>query len=213
MDNKDLNKRIITISFLAVPILASLISTIHLIDFFSLGNPTWMSTFLAITFEIGSIASFVALSPNVMKKVKKNLIMFIFFVLFLLQLVGNVYFSFDYVNQQLLTHSSWMNTFIEMFFLQEDPIMAKFILALIIGLPIPLVSISFLKSLVNYLDDFTKVEEVKSIVEPILVEPIKEEKTEESIEAPIEIKEEKLVRKNTRSRDTDNTVLSSNTFE
>ena len=155
-DKKNWNK-IIVGSFLSVPILASIISTLHIVHFFSIGNPDWMSYFLAITFEIGSIASFVALS--VLDKIKKGMVMFIFAILFFMQLVGNVYFSFEYVNIKLATDPGWMGTFIELIkpiFDAENPSTYKFILAMVIGIPIPLVSLSFLKSLVDYL----KVEDV-----------------------------------------------------
>ncbi len=159
-------------SFLAVPIFCSFISTLHLVHFFNLGNPDWMSYFLAIVFEIGSVASFVALS--VLDKIKKGMVMFIFTILFVLQLVGNIFFSFQYINLQLAVDPAWMNTFIELskpLFDVEDPSTYKFILSLLIGVPIPLVSLLFLKSLVDYL----KVDEKQIAEQPIISEPEKVE--------------------------------------
>ena len=151
-------KRIlITIAFLVVPVAASFMSTIHLVSLFGLGNPTWMSWFLAITFELGSIASFVALS--VMDKIKKWIVFFIFIVLFLEQLFGNVYATFDYINKMLVDHPTWLASFTELvkpIYSPDDPNTFKFILALVIGAFIPLISLAFLKSMVDYLEPDAK---------------------------------------------------------
>lgn len=158
--NKEAMRRIIVASFLSVPVLASIISTLHLVNFFRLGNHDWMSYMLAVTFEVGSIASFVALS--VLDKIKKGMIYFVFVILFFLQLIGNVYFSFEYINIMLATHPQWMATFMELVrpIYEADSVSTyKFILSIIIGVPIPLVSLSFLKSLVDYL----KVDENKPV--------------------------------------------------
>jgi hypothetical protein len=139
-------------AFLTTPILASLISALHLIDFFDLGNNSWMSYVLAITFELGSIASFVSL--GVLKKIKKWAVISIFIILLFMQLAGNVYYVFDYVNQKLATDPKWLNTFIEMvrpIYDSDNASDYKFVLAMLIGIAIPLVSILFLKSLVDYL--------------------------------------------------------------
>ena len=167
-------KNIVTIAFLLTPIIASIISGIHIVHFFALGNPDWMSYFLAITFEIGSIASFIALS--VMDRIKKSMVIFIFVILFFMQLIGNVYFSLEYVNQQLAINSSWLSTFSEMchpLFGDIEQSTYKFILAITIGVPIPLVSLSFLKSLVDYLNvDAVNLNINSAIPESISSEPV-----------------------------------------
>lgn len=151
-------KHRITLSFLAIPFLASLISTIHIVSFFALANPTWMSIVLAFTFEVGSLASLVSFS--ILDKLKKGPIYFIFGVLFFMQIMGNVYFSFDYVSRKLLIDGSWINilkefmtTAYNIFSSEEiDQKYIKFILSCVIGMPIPIISISFIKTLVDYLD-------------------------------------------------------------
>lgn len=209
MNFTKINKKVIVASFLAVPILASIISTLHITHFFSLGNPDWMSYFLAITFEVGSIASFVALS--VLDKIRKGMVLFIFFVLFILQLAGNVYFSFEYINIKLSQDPAWMNTFIELFkpiYDTDESSTYKFILAMVIGMPIPLVSLSFLKSLVDYLKvDEPVVAEVKKlevVEEPVKVEekPIAVLSEEKKPEPPQ--KNEPVPNNNKRRTDDDN---------
>lgn len=175
-----LHRKLVIIFFLSIPFLSSLISTLHIIRFFSLGNPNWMSLVLAVTFEIGSLASLMSFS--VLDKIKKGPIYFIFGLLFIMQLIGNIYFSFDYVSQKVLQDPNWLLTFKELigFIIGENPdsSLIKFILSLVIAVPIPLISISFTKSLVDYLE--SPKEEVKE--ESHKVEILEEVKEEESIE-------------------------------
>ena len=88
--------------FLSVPALSSVMSALHLVNMVSLGNPFSMAVALAITFELGSIVSFVALSKDILKKLKKEMLYFIFAILFILQSFGNVYSSFDYIRINLI---------------------------------------------------------------------------------------------------------------
>ena len=48
-------------SFVTLYLLVSIISTIHVIDFFKLSNPTWLAVSLAIGFEVGAAASLASL--------------------------------------------------------------------------------------------------------------------------------------------------------
>lgn len=175
MESKTIGRKAIIAAFLAVPIMASIISTLHLVHLFLLGNPDAMSYFLSVAFEIGSVASFAALA--VLHRLKKGMVILIFIVLFFMQLVGNVYYSFEYVNRMLLENPTWLASFTELLsplFGKLAPATYKFILAIIIGVPIPLVSVSFLKSLVDYLQvsdedlsktDLPKLETVESTEE------------------------------------------------
>lgn len=168
-----LHRKLVIFLFLSIPFLSSLYSTIHIVSLFDLGNPTWMSIGLAIAFEIGSIASLMSFS--VLDKIKKAPIYFIFGVLFLMQLIGNVYFSFDYVTIKMLTQPDWLMTFRELlgFIIGDSPDnpLTKFVLSLIIGVPIPLVSICLTKSLVDYLESDKKEVKPTPIQEFLMKEP------------------------------------------
>lgn len=158
MMNVSIKNRII-FSYLAIPIASSLISTWHIVSFFNVGNPHWMAVLLAITFEIGALASFVSFS--VIDELKGALwsVYIIFIILFSVQMIGNVYFSFDYVTIKLAEQSNWTTTFKEfldstiLIFTNKplDSSHIKYILSCIMGIPIPIVSISFLHLLMVYL--------------------------------------------------------------
>lgn len=144
-------KKLVIGTFLSVPAVSSLISTIHLIDLFNMGNPTWLSIFLAVTFELGSIASLLAIS--VLEKIKVGAIWFIFFILSALQIIGNVYYSYNFTSNELLSNPLFLQNFMDLFspIIGEEIRDAKIFLSCIIGIPIPLIALFFLKSNIDYL--------------------------------------------------------------
>jgi hypothetical protein len=152
-------RKIVVASFLAVPFLSSLISTIHIITFFGLGNMSWMAIILALAFEIGSIASLMTLT--VLDKINRAAVWFIFFVLVIMQMLGNVYYTYDFISNAMASNPKWIDSFIdlvEMMTMQKlEQRTTKFILSLLIGLPIPVISLAFLKSVSDYLKPVEKV--------------------------------------------------------
>ena len=165
-----IDKRILYV-FLSVPFLASLMSMIHLINMVALGNNMPMAITLAITFELGSIVSFVALSKNILKRLKKELLMLIFVMLFILQAFGNVYSTFDYIRLKLLVDPKWLDSFREMFFNVMDVTTTKLTLAILIGLTIPIISLVLLKLAIDYFS--VEGISVASAPESPVTEPVK----------------------------------------
>lgn len=166
MLNKELIRKIIIGTFVSIPFLSSLISTIHLIGLFNLGNQEWMSMVLAVSFELGSIASLLILT--ILDKVNKSMVMSIFVVLVLFQILGNIYFSFDYLNQHLKIDPNWLGSFQELvsYFVAGDTTLMKLMVSCLVSVPIPLISLFFLKSVVDYLKfDDTPVEKNKNVSE------------------------------------------------
>ena len=152
--NKHLHWFIIS-TFVSLYLVVSIISTIHVIDFFKLSNPDWLAIFLAISFEIGAAASLASLI--VLKKMNKTLVWLLFFVLTAMQGMGNTYYAF--IN--LENFEAWSQLFgLE----EEELIYQKRILSIISGAILPLVSLGFIKSLVDYIkpEESVKSEEIKS---------------------------------------------------
>ena len=152
--NKNLHWFIIS-TFVSLYLVVSIISTIHVIDFFKLSNPDWLAIFLAISFEIGAAASLASLI--VLKKMNKTLVWLLFFVLTAMQGMGNTYYAF--IN--LENFEAWSQLFgLE----EEELIYQKRILSIISGAILPLVSLGFIKSLVDYIkpEESVKSEEIKS---------------------------------------------------
>lgn len=160
-------------SFVAVPLLSSIISTIHLVDMYYLGNPNWLAVTIAIAIEIGAVASFLTLS--ILNNLNKTIVWSMFFLLFILQVWGNVYYSYDWVTQKILIDPNWLSTFKEMmeFFSYEMSMeTAKMILAMIVGIPIPLMSLMLLKSLVDYIGkkDTIKTDDIAQPIQETIEE-------------------------------------------
>ena len=141
MKNKSVHLFIIS-TFVLLYSVVSIISTIHVVDFFDLTNPRWLSIFLAIAFEIGAAASLASII--VLDKMNKFIVWSLFFVLTAMQAIGNTYFAY--------THLSDFTAWSELFGLsEEEPIFQKRVLAIISGAILPLVSLGFIKALVDYI--------------------------------------------------------------
>lgn len=139
-------------TFVTLYAIVSLISTIHVIDFFKLSNPDWLAVSLAIAFEIGAAASLASIIA--LKKMNKTLIWGLFIVLTLMQMMGNTYYAF----KNLEDYQAWVDLF---GLTDSEPIFQKRVLSIISGAVLPLVALGFIKSLVDYIkpneDDDTTV--------------------------------------------------------
>ena len=139
-------------------------------------NPKWLSIFLAIAFEIGAAASLASII--VLDKMNKFIVWSLFIILTVMQAIGNTYFAY--------THLSDFSAFSELFGLvEEDPIFQKRILAVISGAILPLVSLGFIKALVDYI---RPNQEKPSEIEEVIENPNNlEEPVIQVIESPDEI--------------------------
>jgi hypothetical protein len=141
MKNK-LVSRFIIGTFVSLYLLVSIISTIHVIDFFELSNPRWMAITLAVGFEIGAAASLASLI--IMDRMNKTLVWSLFIAITLMQINGNLYYAF--INMQ--EYGSW----VELFNLLEwEDLEQKRLLSAVSGAILPLVALGFIKSLVDYI--------------------------------------------------------------
>jgi hypothetical protein len=181
MKNKGISIFIIS-TFVLLYLVVSIISTIHVIDFFEMTNPKWLSVFLAIAFEIGAAASLASII--VMDKMNKFIVWSLFFVLTAMQAIGNTYFAY--------THLSDFSEWSDLFGLsEEEPIFQKRVLSVISGAILPLVSLGFIKALVDYIRPDSNKEKREEKVEEIQEEEKIEEFTELIESREEEIKEEK----------------------
>lgn len=138
----NLVKGFIITTFVSLYLVVSLISTIHVIDFFKLSNPDWLAISLAIAFEIGAAASLASLIA--LDKINKSMVWILFIILTAMQAMGNTYYAY--------THLEEFNSWVELFGLVEgELIYQKRILSIISGAILPLVALGFIKSLVDYI--------------------------------------------------------------
>jgi hypothetical protein len=164
----------------SVPILSSIISTLHLVDLFALGNPLWLAIALAVTIEIGSVASFLTLS--ILSRVNKTIVWSMFIILFFMQIVGNMYFSYEWVTNQMAMKATWIDSFKQMteFFTGElELVNVKMYLTILISWPIPLISVFLLKSAVDYIG-------TDKVTEPEITEAAETPEVPESVDTEAE---------------------------
>jgi hypothetical protein len=180
--NQRLVKGFIITTFVSLYLVVSIISTIHVIDFFRLSNPDWLAVSLAIAFEIGAAASLASLIA--LEKMNKGLIWTLFILLTLMQMMGNTFYAFTH----LQNYQGW----IELFGLvEEEPLYQKRVLSIISGAILPIVALGFIKSLVDYIrpeEQESKKEQgikVVSEVAPVVSSPV-EEKAEIFEVEPVE---------------------------
>jgi hypothetical protein len=187
--NKLVNGFIIS-TFVGLYLIVSVISTIHVIEFFELSNPKWLAISLALAFEVGAAASLSSLI--VLDKMNKFLVWILFIVLTCMQAMGNTYYAYTHIHD----FQSWSELF---GLVDDDLIYQKRLLSIISGAILPLVSLGFIKSLVDYIRPEDKKDEVpeSDLIEPSLESGSKEdpseisdilntEQIEEAQEAPVE---------------------------
>jgi hypothetical protein len=166
-------------TFVVLYLIVSIISTIHVIDFFRLSNPEWLAISLALAFEIGAAASLASLI--VLEKMNKVIVWGLFIILTLVQAMGNTFYAYTHLNN----FEQW----IELFGLvEEDPIYQKRILSIISGAILPLVSLGFIKSLVDYIKPGDDSSEELHIDESDELEsdiPIETEEVNEEVIYPV----------------------------
>ena len=202
------SKKIFLWLFAILYISVAFVSTFHAISFFGLANSMWIAVMLAITFEIGQAAVLFSILTNATKS--KVIPWILMTVLTIVQVLGNVYSSYQY----LITNSeSLLKYFKEPIFVWMDmpDQQCNVILTYIIGAILPIVSLLMTSMVTGYLNkEDNKIEdkpdnaktddkqltsaindinnsltELEEIIVPKQSEVI-ETKTEETIEPEIE---------------------------
>lgn len=152
------NLRNIIVTAFVIPILlVAFVSISHVTTFYGISNPLSWAIYLSIAIEIAALAALAAVSVRMGKFVYVP-----FFIVTLIQFVGNLYFSFTYIDENSNAFKEWMNmvgSFFEMMGVDPtDPIAHKRILALLSGGLLPIISLTFAHMLVVYSD---KIEDSK----------------------------------------------------
>ena len=131
-------KKSLIILFSILYLAVSFVSTYHAIHFFSISNSTWLAVILSIAFEIGQAAVLFSLLTN---KTKKMMPWILMGVLTMVQVLGNVFSSYQYM---LLNSTEQIKYFTDsvMFFIQDpDPKVNQVMISYITGAILPIVSL------------------------------------------------------------------------
>lgn len=167
MQNIDKLKKIVIISFLLVPFSSATISAFHLEKFLALGNHSYLSIATAITYEIANISAMLIFV--VLEKIKKSFVWISFAILIIMQIVGNIYYSFDWINIKMVEQTSWVDNYFKMMEVITDisnKDLLIFILSVVIGAPVPIIAILLTKSVADYLDNEKETTEIPVSIIP-----------------------------------------------
>jgi len=162
MKNKLVHRSIIA-TFVSLYLLVSIISTIHVVEFFRLSNPQWLAISLAIAFELGAAASLASLV--ILDKMNRTLVWMLFGTITLMQMQGNMYYAFVHMED----FQGWSELF---GLIEEDVVYQKRVLSAVSGAILPLVALGFIKSLVDYIKPESQVETAVEEVAKIEETPI-----------------------------------------
>lgn len=205
-------------AFLLVPTIVSVVSTIHVINFFQLSNYYTLALTLAIAFEIGALSALAGLVA--LDKINKNVVYFIFILLTAYQMMGNTYFAYDFMSQKMASNPDLIKNWTELFGFSneiEDIITVKRIIAIISGAILPVVSLCFLDLSVDYIQKSTGIQLNKIVSKDKVVDKAlstelesKPEINQESLDSTLKeieenIKEERdIAIENYKKQDEDN---------
>jgi hypothetical protein len=158
-------------SFLIPILLVVIISISHVVSWYDLGNPISWAIYLSVAIEIFALASVSAASI----KMSRTSIWFLFGLVTLIQIIGNIFFEYQYIDITNTYFLSWVEL-INPLFVDWDLIDHRRFLATIQGGTLPLMSLTALHFYIKFNDN---MRENENIVEPTIEtkeEPVVENK-------------------------------------
>lgn len=142
-------KSIIYFSFIVPIILVALVSISHVTNWYGVTNPASWSIYLSVAVEIAALAALAAISAEMGSKVY-----FPFAIVTIIQFVGNIFYSYTYINVESKEFKDWIDLITpiaELFNIEKTDIVGhKRILSMFSGGMLPLISLSFLHMLVKF---------------------------------------------------------------
>ena len=159
-------KKILAILFSILYIAVGFVSVYHAINFFSISNEQWLGVILAIAFEIGQSVVLFSLLTSKSKRVLPWILMS---VLTAVQVIGNIYSSYQYM---ILNSGDQIKYFTNsvLFFIQDpNPAVNQVMISYITGAILPIVALCMTSMIVDSIG--LKNDESKEIIEEPIEEP------------------------------------------
>jgi hypothetical protein len=179
------NKSLIIKNSFLLPILLVVIMSIsHVVTWYSIGNPASWAIFLSVAIEIFALASVSASTLNI----GKASIWILFGIVTFIQVVGNVFYEYQFINEAGVIFKSW-NELLAPITEDWDAIDHKRLLALIQGGTLPIMSLTALHF---YIEANAKeqVEEISEEENTPIIDTVPEPTIED---APVEPEEEEII--------------------
>jgi len=147
--SKNLEK-IVYFAFLVPIVTVAIVSISHVTSWYGLTNNSTWSIYLSFGVEIAALSALAAISVHMGKNVYIP-----FGIVTLIQLVGNVFYSYQYIDESSKQFKDWVelsNVFFQYIIDEDDIVGHKRILAVFSGGLLPVISLSFLHMLVKLRD-------------------------------------------------------------
>jgi uncharacterized membrane protein len=156
MENRNFffrNFKAITLGGLVTPIVFfSFISSYHLVDFFQLTNPFFLSVIIAIVLELTQLASIAGLA--VLDKINGNVLYSTFFFIVIIQFFGNIFYGFNFASQEMMQNPEHLKNWSDLIgFQYTSDTTIKRVLTTISNGFFPVLSLAFTHLLFNYVNN------------------------------------------------------------
>lgn len=176
------NLRKIIITAFVIPILlVAFVSISHVTTFYGISNPFTWAIYLSVGIEIAALSALAAVSVNMGRFVYLP-----FIVVTIIQMLGNIFFSFTYIDESSQLFTDWINMvgglFENMGVEKTDLNTHKSILSFLTGGLLPVISLTFAHMLVKFSENENNKKEIQPVVdlEEVSKKIAKEEFVEET---------------------------------
>jgi len=144
-------------SFLIPILLVVIMSISHVVSWYDLGNPLSWAIYLSVAVEFFALACVSAASI----KISKGSIWFLFIMVTLVQIVGNIYFGYKEIIVTSEAFASWVEL-ISPLFLDWEIVDHRRFLAAIQGGTLPIMSLTALHFYIQFTENLQKKEDSKA---------------------------------------------------
>ena len=183
LNNKLLFKWLV-IAFFLLYAMVAFVSTLHAISFFQLTNAFWLALILALAFEVGQAS---VLFDILTSKSKRLLPWLMMIVLTAVQVIGNVYASFKFMDSSGSNDWTYWQRSI-LFWLEADgPEMFKVVISWIAGALLPLIALGMTSLVADKLNHGVEGPAAKVDDEPDPEPEDTVEEDDEEVEVPEEL--------------------------
>lgn len=154
-------KNIISLAFVIPILLVAFVSISHVTSFYGLSNPFTWAIYLSVGIEIAALSALAAVSVNM-----GRFVYFPFIIVTFIQMLGNIFFSFTYIDETSQTFQDWIamvgGLFENMGIEKTDLNTHKTVLAFLTGGLLPIISLTFAHMLVKFTEKNKEVEDEKT---------------------------------------------------
>ncbi len=145
-------KNIIITAFIIPIITVALVSISHVTHWYAMSNTAGWAVYLSVGIEIAAMSALAAIAARMGKKVY-----FPFIIVTLIQFIGNIFFSYNFIDVTSASFISWkelVSPLLQLTGVEPTDLMAhKRFLAFFAGGLLPIISLSFLHMLIRFTEE------------------------------------------------------------